>query len=571
MGNRKCIQDSNGNWREARNDEEYNKVKAANKNKAKIMDSQYDCNGKKITVDSQDCVKEDKKITDQGYTKVDENKYKSSSTTHDRKYYWCDSEKKNHYFIKKKSTPGKKYKCKNGSCVEDPNGTYTTSNCDGACGSTPTPTPTPTPGTGYQECYGPKYQKGCKDPGATKRSPNTDGSIYQVQGCIGATQDSYFGKKTLAALKEKTGKNYFTDNDVDKICEGSSDNQPQIDTPEEQTAYWKKLIKDKRIYPYGLIHTINPSNEVVYIIGYDVLKDKSGNVVSEKRITLDPTKPSKGQITKDMIKNPEKEFIVHYVIQPNENEGQWGQYKTIDRYGEEVVIIEKKPEWTWQPDDALYGDEGLFESYIKKAIKKKINEQRYKGRGVNKPGTNQPGTNQPGTNQPGTNQPGTNQPGTNQPGTNQPGTTPNPNGGYVIDYEKLCAYVNPRRDEAVQILEGLRDMKIPILNIPLVNEDGKKQLQDAIDQLKKVDCKKVCEPENLKILSDGKAMIKDKQENDKNAKFVKNELDRLLTLMNEIENECKRLSDEANASNQTTNNTTQNQGSTSTTQGSQTL
>jgi hypothetical protein len=169
---------------------------------------------------------------------------------------------------------------------------------------------------------------------------------------------------------------------------------------------------------------------VVYIIGYDVQKDKSGNVVSEKRIVLDPTKPSRGQITKDMIKNPEKEFIVHYVVQPNQDEGQWGKYTIIDRYGEEVIIIEKKPEWTWQPDDALYGDEGLFESYIKKAIKKKINEQRYKGRGVTKPGTQQPGTNQPGTNQSGTNQPGTQQPITNQPGTQTP-SKPDPN--KVID------------------------------------------------------------------------------------------------------------------------------------------
>jgi len=555
MGNRKCIQDSNGVWREARNDEEYNKVKAANKNKAKIMDSQYDCNGKKITVDSQDCGKEDKKITDQGYTKVDENKYKSSSTTHDRKYYWCKKENKNHYFIKKKTTPAKKYKCKNGSCVEDRDGTYTTSNCDGACGSTPTPTPTPTPGTGYQECYGPKYQKGCKDPGATKRSPNTDGSIYQVQGCIGATQDSYFGKKTLAALKEKTGKNYFTDNDVDKICEGSSDNQPQIDSPEEQTAYWKKLIKDKRIYPYGLIAQLN-SNQVVYIIGYDVLKDKSGNIVSEKRIKLNPDLPVKGQITKDVIKNPEKEFIVHFIIQPNENEGKWSRFVIRDKYGDEVVDLEPTdPSRTWEPDDALYGVDDIFESYIKKAIKKKINEQRYKGRGATKPETNQPGTNQPGTNQPGTNQPGTNQPGTQTP------SKPDPN--------KVRDVIDPIRLETIELLKKIKNDTA--FNIGAKPED-KKSLDDAITLLENFNSSTACD--NIKIIDENLVMLNDLISKNEGRLGVGNIISlakQVRTNLEKVKSECKRLTDEANVSNQTTTNTTQNQGSTSTTQGSQTL
>jgi len=238
--------------------------------------------------------------------------------------------------------------------------------------TTTTGSVTPSPGTYYQECYGPKYQKGCKDPGATKKRPNTDGSIYQVQGCIGATQDSYFGPKTLKALKEKTGKNYFTDNDVDKICEGSSiDNNQIMDTPQEQISYWKKLIKDKRIYPYGLIAQLK-SNQVVYIIGYDVVKGKNGDIVSEKRIKLNPDAPVKGQITKEMIKNPEKEFIVHFVIQPNENEGKWSRFVIRDKYGEEVVDLEPTDSSrTWEPDDALYGVDDILESYVKREIKKK--------------------------------------------------------------------------------------------------------------------------------------------------------------------------------------------------------
>ena len=70
----------------------------------------------------------------------------------------------------------------------------------------------------YKSCEGPIFKKGCKDPNTAYKSPDTEGTIYKVQGCIGTIQDGYFGNKTEAALLEKTGKKEFDIDEVGDIC-----------------------------------------------------------------------------------------------------------------------------------------------------------------------------------------------------------------------------------------------------------------------------------------------------------------------------------------------------------------
>ena len=70
----------------------------------------------------------------------------------------------------------------------------------------------------YKSCEGPIFKKGCKDPNTTYKSPDTEGTIYKVQGCIGTIQDGYFGNKTETALLDKTGKKEFDIDEVGNIC-----------------------------------------------------------------------------------------------------------------------------------------------------------------------------------------------------------------------------------------------------------------------------------------------------------------------------------------------------------------
>jgi len=80
----------------------------------------------------------------------------------------------------------------------------------------------------YSDCDGPNFKKWCKDVGTKYKSPNTKGIIYQIQGCLGVTQDGYFGPKTESVMKEKTGKNEFNVSDVQKICENNGSNKETL-------------------------------------------------------------------------------------------------------------------------------------------------------------------------------------------------------------------------------------------------------------------------------------------------------------------------------------------------------
>lgn len=148
----------------------------------------------------------------------------------------------------------------------------------------PVPPVPPVPSTTYSVCSGPNYQKWCKD----KNAPNPNGTIYKVQGCIGASQDSLFGPKTETALKAKTGKTTFKQSDVENICKGvsvddqSSSNQGgTIQKPEEQKQFFEKLESRGRI-GNGYIQQLAPEiysksgsfqYEYTYVKKYECVKD----------------------------------------------------------------------------------------------------------------------------------------------------------------------------------------------------------------------------------------------------------------------------------------------------------
>jgi hypothetical protein len=86
---------------------------------------------------------------------------------------------------------------------------------------------TPSTSGKYKSCEGSIFKKGCKDPNTAYKSPDTEGTIYKVQGCIGTIQDGYFGSKTEASLLEKTGKKEFDIDEVGNICK---DYKPEDET-----------------------------------------------------------------------------------------------------------------------------------------------------------------------------------------------------------------------------------------------------------------------------------------------------------------------------------------------------
>jgi hypothetical protein len=499
-----------------------------------------------IIKDKTVCVKQKATLIKAGWTKcADKPDYvtkKLDTTNYETKEVLCyyDGASHNDYYYKAKTVSAKKWKCNgSGPCVEelyDPSimgvtWFSTKADCEAAtaCSSTTPPGPS-NKCASYRECTD-NYSKCCKDPGASYNNPNTNGDIYKVQSCLGSRLklDSFFGPKTLKALQDAGYGSIFSKEDVDVICKSSdpnndnnNENNEVIEAGRGSEKYWQDLIDTNQVYPYGIVEEIKtrdfPSGVFVYII-----KTELNN--SENRLRLD-----------DLRLNPDSyDYWALFPIKSNRRSGalqKWG-YET--RYGEKRIILTTDPNLKyWEPDEKrTYLD--LYES-LKKQLT--LKEQRFFGDDNNNQNNNNNNQNNNNNNQ------------NNNNNNNQN------NNNYEIDYDKLCEYVNPRREETIEILESLRDFKV--LGIAVVNKNGKKQLQDVIDQLNSVDCKKACDAETLKILADGKAMIKDKLENDPNAKYVKGKLDRLLVLIGEIESECKRISNEQNNNNNNNNNQNNN-------------
>ena len=215
----------------------------------------------------------------------------------------------------------------------------------------------PVSGGSYKDCTGQTRKRGCKD---------TDGAITEVQACIGVKADGKFGPKTETALKSKTGKITFEENEVEAICTGkptSGTSGGNTETPEGKKNYWKNLITKEQIWGKGYIHTTK-GGDVVYVV-------KTAKDDINTKFSLDSL--SNADLSKF-------DYWVHYVIPQGEDRGQLGKLvKYMTTNAEEKVKIETNPRWKWQPNEEIESVDLL--EVLNRMLKKKIQEQKYYGVG----------------------------------------------------------------------------------------------------------------------------------------------------------------------------------------------
>jgi len=271
------------------------------------------------------CKSMDEAYTDLGYEIVDVTTWRSSSDTeYDKKWKLCTEDRKNHYYRKLKETPAPD-------------------------GNTPAPGPI---SSKYQDCTGKKIRfNGCKD---------TDGIINRVQGCLGVKQDNFFGPKTEEQLKLKTGKEYFTTDQVDAICSGKL--TPDGESGAGTTTFsWDTLIENEQIYNSGLKYKIKDGTEV-YIIKRELDTDK--------KLPLDTLSGA----------DPEKfDYFVYFPIPQGQTRGNYGKlifYTTPN--GERKVKVDKNQNWKWEAEENIESFD-VMEGSIKKLLNNILSEQKHYG------------------------------------------------------------------------------------------------------------------------------------------------------------------------------------------------
>jgi len=519
-----------------------------------------------IIKDKTTCSKTKRGLVKRGYTKTDKKDYakkKRDTTNWDTKKVECEynNEKTTDYYYKAKTAATKKYKCDGSNCIEDPSGTYTEPTCGGACGGgtkkwkcngsgpcveDPTGTYSTKAGceadtacsststSSYTTCNGPTYKKGCKDSGATKGNPNTNGMIYKLQGCIGAYQDSFFGSKTEEALKAAFGgKAQVTDKDIESLCK--STDQGQHTTPEGNVTvgteeYWQNLIDNEQVYGNGLIYKLK-SGEYVYIIKTDLNN-------SDIKYPLDTLSGE------DVEKY---DYLVLYAVKSGKNYGLFGvltHYVTPN--GETKTKVETNPKWKWEPIEQTESFD--LSEMIKRKLREKLNEQRFSGRGTSSSGANTGVNTSSGT----------------FSGRDQGATTTGDQGATTTptkpDPKKVKAVIEPLRLKTIELLNQIKEN--PKFSVFASKED-KKSLDDAITLLNNFDSSKACDSialidENLIFLNQ---MISD-NEGGLGKKDIVDLAKQVRTNLEKVKSECSRLEKEAQSS---SSNSTTNQGSTTTT------
>jgi peptidoglycan hydrolase-like protein with peptidoglycan-binding domain len=162
-------------------------------------------------------------------------------------------------------------------------------------------TPKTTVGTqcaSYSVCSTGTLKKCCKDSGASRTNPDTNGIIYKLQGVIGAGQDGYFGPKTEKALKDLRKTTTITVDDANKLI--SANNlviSATTKTPEEQKTFFDGLIKDKYIRDGNLLQINTPQITALdgrtiysyaYVKKFEAVRDKNGNLISVGNVLVAP-------------------------------------------------------------------------------------------------------------------------------------------------------------------------------------------------------------------------------------------------------------------------------------------
>jgi peptidoglycan hydrolase-like protein with peptidoglycan-binding domain len=159
-------------------------------------------------------------------------------------------------------------------------------------------TTTGTQCTSYSVCSSGTLKKCCKDSGASRTNPDTNGIIYKLQGVIGATQDGYFGIRTENALKQLRKTTTITVDDANKLI--SANNlviSATTKTPEEQKTFFDGLIKDKYIRDGNLLQINTPQITALdgrtiygyaYVKKFEAVRDKNGNLISVGNVLVAP-------------------------------------------------------------------------------------------------------------------------------------------------------------------------------------------------------------------------------------------------------------------------------------------
>lgn len=351
----------------------------------------------------------------------------------------------------------------------------------------------------YQDCTGKKIRfNGCKD---------TDGIINRVQGCLGVKQDNFFGPKTEEQLKLKTGKEYFTTDQVDAICSGklTPDGESGADTT---TFSWDTLIENEQIYNSGLKYKTKDGTEV-YIIKRELNTDK--------KLPLDTLSGA----------DPEKfDYFVYFPIPQGQTRGNYGKlifYTTPN--GERKVKIDKNQNWKWEAEENIESFD-VMEGSIKKLLNNILSEQKHYGGPADRRSSDQSGGS-PSTSQTS----GVQQTG----GSGVTNVKPNPN-----DVKKV---IEPIRLETIGLLNQIKEN--PKFKIAASAED-RKNLDDAITLLKNFDSSKACDnitliDENLTFLNQ---MIK-ANEGGFGKKDIVDLAKQVRTNLEKVKSECQRLENEA--------------------------
>ena len=455
------------------------------------------------------------------------------------------------YFYKAKSAPvvTDKWKCNgSGPCVKDSSGTYTSkAECETAtaCDSGGGPVITPPVTTTYTVCPGPTYSNGCKDSGA----PNPNGPIYKVQGCIGASQDSKFGPKTEKALKLKTGKTTFSDDDVSTICSGSpsQDDQNQggkIMTPEKQKEFFDKLIDTGRIND-GYIQELKPNSDLAakdgsiyrycYIKKFECTRNEQGKITAIGNGT-----PISGKA--DVTYSQENLFVILF---PDL------QYGYMEKRGEIIT----NPSYTWSPGDASASNVFLESKRRRKLSEQKIEFAPILGSSWNFSPSNT--TNQSSSST--TNQSSSNT--TNQSSSN---TSVSSNFNEVEETEKV---MGPIKEKALKLIDEWDNSNSKKLAINPAKGKINTEIDNARAQIQGKNPKDFCSPENKAELAKAKEDIAKKKAELGFALTKEDEsyMGQLESLLGQVESQCAVIERKKRQS----QNTSSNQGSGSQGSGSQ--
>jgi hypothetical protein len=339
-----CIKDASNKWRKATSTDEYKNVKEANPNKVKQKRDGFVCetlNDQSTTPPpaSSDCTAKDKEQTDAGFSKRDKNTFysaKKKPTYYKVESFWCEPEKKRHYFVKKIND-----RIADDDQIADDD-TVTPAGCAGV------------PSTGFNSVdQGNKFRDF-----VYKYYPSVAGehdlwlSNNPKLTRLAKSYDTCSMRKSYSEIDQRDPMNRSIGNlfllwsqDPNALTWlGDKTPQKDMNTPEMQEGVWDQLIGNKQIYTKGL--KVNSGGQKVYVIKTDINKPDM-----------------KYPLTAEELKTPnlvKYDYLVLYPINlaDKKPKGKLGVlYETLNQDGEKIIRIKKDSSWTWLPAEVEEGIE----------------------------------------------------------------------------------------------------------------------------------------------------------------------------------------------------------------------